>query len=394
MRRDHLNTLPVSVIVPARNEADTIARVVETMGAMPHVDEVVVVDNGSSDDTARVAQAADGRVVAEARPGMGHAIRAGFVAARNDWVMKVDADLDRFDTSLFGRMIEARAPGIGLIKGRWQDPRDPMPMTRYLVQPALRQMFPTLGTLEAPNSGLYAFDRSLIALPEIVGDYAADLDVMLRIHAAGAGVAEVDIGRLENNPRDPSHYAAMSDTIMAFFLKKRDQRITEEVVVLAESAVQVATGCLGRVAAHARAGGTATVYTRNPMSNAGRVLDEVLQPFPTAKVLPLADADTFQPLGVSQAVHILTSHPLTGQKDGVHMAEVIRDAVDVRARVLLMEVDAEGYPAAGMRADIGLDMSDGLAIKQAALALLGRGAADTPPREMFETHAPNAKPQP
>ena len=47
---------PISVIVPARNEAATIGTVVATMRAMQDVAEVVVIDNASEDDTAARAR--------------------------------------------------------------------------------------------------------------------------------------------------------------------------------------------------------------------------------------------------------------------------------------------------------------------------------------------------
>ena len=269
------------------------------------IDEVVVVDNGSQDATGEAARAAGARVVAEDRPGMGHAIRAGFMAARNDWVMKVDADLDRFDIPFFARMIEARAPGVGLVKGQWQDPRDPMPMTRYLVTPALRVMFPALGDLKAPNSGIYAFDRSLIALPEIVGDYAADLDVMIRVHAAGAEVVEVDIGRLDNNLRDPGHYSAMAETIMGFLLRQQDLRINREMVALADDAQQVITGCLGTIVSHARAGGRVSVFLDKTEAVSFGLLQDALRGFPTAEVGPLAGAVTFLPATSARGLQVI-----------------------------------------------------------------------------------------
>lgn len=371
--------LPFSVIVPARNEAGTIARVIETMSAMPLVDEVVVVDNGSRDQTARVADAAGGRVVAEAQPGMGHAIRAGFMAARNDWVMKVDADLDRFDTSLFGRMIAARAPGVGLIKGQWQDPRDTMPMTRYLVMPALRRMFPALGNLNAPNSGIYAFDRSLIALPEIVGDYAADIDVMLRIHAAGAGVTEVDIGRLDNNPRDGAHYRAMSDTIMQFFLRQRDLRITEEAVVLAQTAEQVAMGCLGTIAGHARAGGRVSVFLDKAESVAAHALQAALQMYPTVKVGPLAGVTSFRPASTASGLRLIAPQGAIDEKNALN--SVLRQLAGSHAKAVLLM--PQGAADQRDQANDGVDISQGAQIKADLLQKLGLPFRNIPAREAF-----------
>ena len=379
MTTDTPRHAPISVVVPARNEAATIARVIETMRAMTLVEEVVVVDNGSTDETARVAAAAGGRVVAEARPGMGHAIRAGFIAARNDWVMKVDADLDRFDTSLFSRMIAARAPGVGLVKGQWQDPRDPMPMTRYLVMPALRQMFPALGGLNAPNSGIYAFDRSLIALPEIVGDYAADLDVMLRVHAAGAEVTEVDIGRLDNNLRDSAHYSAMSDTIMGFFLRQRDLRITEETVVLAETAEQVATGCLGTIASHARAGGRVNVFLENADTVAARALQAALHVYPTVQIGPLAGAITFCPAPSASGVRVIAPQGAGDEANPLQPALNLLAGRHAKT-VLLMPDGAADQPG---QANTGFDIARGAQIKADLLRELGLPDRNLPLREGF-----------
>lgn len=72
--------MKISVIVPARNEAGCIGDLVRAVLAQP-VAEVVVVDNGSTDDTGAFAQAAGARVVREARPGYGYACLAGVLAA-------------------------------------------------------------------------------------------------------------------------------------------------------------------------------------------------------------------------------------------------------------------------------------------------------------------------
>ena len=372
---------PVSVIVPARNEAETIARVVTTMLAQPWTDEVVVVDNGSTDNTAHVATAAGARVVSEQRPGMGHAIRAGFLAARNDWVMKVDADLDRFDTSLFGRMVDARRQGVGLVKGQWQDPRDPMPMTRYLVQPALRQMFLALGNLNAPNSGIYIFDRSRIAVQDIVGSYAADLDVMLRVHAAGAEVTEVDIGRLDNNPRDPGHYAAMSDTIMGFFLQQRDLQIAREIVVLAETAAQVATGCLGTIASHARAGGRVSVFLHHPDGTEAAALREAVQILPTVRIESLAGVNLFGPSPATSGIRVIAPQAAEDENNPLQPAlQVLLKNTEINLQqLLLMANDRDS----AFKADTGLDIARGAQIKANVLQVLGLTAQDALTREVF-----------
>ena len=100
--------------MPARNEAQTIARVVRVLGGMAD-DRRGGGDRQCLDrrHRRRGALARGAVVISETRQGMGHAVRTGIGAARHDWVMKVDADLDKFDTALFARMPAARAPARG-----------------------------------------------------------------------------------------------------------------------------------------------------------------------------------------------------------------------------------------------------------------------------------------
>lgn len=82
----------VSLVIPAYNEAETITEVVTEFAGCPHLDEILVVDNNCSDDTARLAEAAGARVVAESRPGYGCALLAGMDHARGDILVLVEAD--------------------------------------------------------------------------------------------------------------------------------------------------------------------------------------------------------------------------------------------------------------------------------------------------------------
>jgi glycosyltransferase involved in cell wall biosynthesis len=82
----------ISVVMPAYNEAEGIARAIADFRRLPEVDNVVVVDNASTDDTARIAKEAGARVVYEAKKGYGNASKAALLAAATDYVVITESD--------------------------------------------------------------------------------------------------------------------------------------------------------------------------------------------------------------------------------------------------------------------------------------------------------------
>ncbi|MDX1998814.1 MAG: glycosyltransferase family 2 protein [Thermoanaerobaculia bacterium] len=86
----------VAVVVPAFNEADTVAEVLAALQAMTLWDELVVVSDGSTDDTAAIARAAGVTTVElRANGGKGHALAAGVAATTAPVLLFVDADILR-----------------------------------------------------------------------------------------------------------------------------------------------------------------------------------------------------------------------------------------------------------------------------------------------------------
>jgi glycosyltransferase involved in cell wall biosynthesis len=82
----------VAVVFPAYNEQDGIAAAVADFAALDAVDEVLVVDNNSRDQTASRAEAAGARVIREPRQGYGNALRRGLAAADGDYIVLAEPD--------------------------------------------------------------------------------------------------------------------------------------------------------------------------------------------------------------------------------------------------------------------------------------------------------------
>ena len=106
----------VSVMIPTLNEAGNLPFVLNTIPSW--VDEIVIVDGRSKDDTLRVAKVLhpDIRIVQELRPGKGAAMRTGLEAARGDFIVALDAD-GSMDGAEIGAFRDALLAGADYVKG-------------------------------------------------------------------------------------------------------------------------------------------------------------------------------------------------------------------------------------------------------------------------------------
>lgn len=97
----------VSAVIPAFNEADTVGEAISSAIGHPDILEVIVVDDGSTDDTARVAETAGARVVRlDRNHGKAGALEAGVRAARHDIILFVDADVTGQTTESLSRIMQ------------------------------------------------------------------------------------------------------------------------------------------------------------------------------------------------------------------------------------------------------------------------------------------------
>src|SRR5256714_6529748 len=110
----------VSVVIPCLNEEENIAQCVHdarsALLAGGLQGEVIVVDNDSEDRSAEIAEAAGARVIFEPWRGYGSAYRAGFAAARGDYIVMADADLT-YDFGEISRFVEELRAGAQLVMG-------------------------------------------------------------------------------------------------------------------------------------------------------------------------------------------------------------------------------------------------------------------------------------
>ena len=160
----------VSVVIPCLNEAASIERCVELARNVLDDNEirgeVVVVDNGSTDGSAELAQRAGARVVHEQRRGYGSAYLAGFAAAEGMYIVMADADLT-YDFNDIPRFLERLERGAEMVIGDRMDNIKPgaMPwLHRYVGNPVLTgtlNLFYKTGVKDA-HCGMRALRRDVL----------------------------------------------------------------------------------------------------------------------------------------------------------------------------------------------------------------------------------------
>jgi glycosyltransferase involved in cell wall biosynthesis len=126
------DSVAMSVVIPCLNEAESIAQCVtaaQRVLAEHALDgEVIVVDNGSEDGSATLAQLAGARVVEECRRGYGSAYLSGFAAARGDYIVMIDADLT-YDFEEIPRFVRELDGGAELVMGNRMESVQPGAMS-------------------------------------------------------------------------------------------------------------------------------------------------------------------------------------------------------------------------------------------------------------------------
>jgi glucosyl-3-phosphoglycerate synthase len=249
----------VSLVVPARNEAATVGDVVgkvrdALMDSAALLDEIVVIDSDSTDDTYTVAEDA-GAVVhraAEVRPdlgthpGKGEAMWKSLFVTTGDLLVFIDADLLDWDThfvpGLLGPLLHDEA--VALVKGFYERPLgsgsdgqghrlEGGRVTELVARPLIALLFPQLTGLVQPLAGEWAIRRDLFVSLDVPTGYAVELATLVDT-VAGLGldaIAQVDLGTRAHRHQSLRDLGAMSAQILAAALRRVGTAVPPELAL-------------------------------------------------------------------------------------------------------------------------------------------------------------------
>ena len=235
------------MVLPALDEQATVGPLVAglvplTRGAGPLVDELVVVDSGSTDRTREVAARAGARVVCredvlpgfDVRPGKGEVLWRSLAATTGEIVVFLDSDLVEVDpealvTALLEPLLTRR--DVRLVKGFYRRPlrlgttehdTGGGRVTELLVRPLLAALHPALTGVVQPLGGEYAATRELLeALPFAPG-YGVEIGLLLDTHTRHGldALAQVNLGVRKHRNRSLLELGVMSRQILAAVLRR------------------------------------------------------------------------------------------------------------------------------------------------------------------------------
>jgi glucosyl-3-phosphoglycerate synthase len=245
---------PVTVVLPAREVADTIGEIIERLrGLDPLIDQVLVVDAASRDGSADVAARAGADVYQESELmpefgrvlGKGDAMWRALSVARGELVVYLDSDTHDFSPhfalGMLGPLI--CQPDVRFVKGFFrrpyrradgaEQPADGGRVTELTARPLLSAFFPELAAFVQPLAGEVAARRTLFERIPFASGYAVETAMLLHardILGGTAGMAQVDLDVRLNSHQSLRDLAPMAYAVLSVILQRlrADGRLVDD----------------------------------------------------------------------------------------------------------------------------------------------------------------------
>ncbi|MDY6906773.1 MAG: glycosyltransferase [Chloroflexota bacterium] len=205
----------LSIIIPALNEERNVAELIpklrKVISPISPEYEIIVVDGGSTDDTAATARALEAKVTMQKEKGYGGALKEGFCIAQGDYILTLDGDLSH-DPSFIPDLWRERAEAEIVVASRYvTEGSARMPITRRFLSRALNMFFASGLSLPLKDlsSGFRLYHAATLRDLELSSsDFDILQEVVIKCHSQGWHIKEVPFHYLPRT-RGTSHVSLL-----------------------------------------------------------------------------------------------------------------------------------------------------------------------------------------
>jgi len=209
----------VSLIIPAYNEEKTIKNVIEKAQKVSAISEIIVIDDGSKDKTARISKACGVDVITHHKNlGKGEALKTGIFHASGEILLFLDADWENITSgkiwAIIKPILKDRADFVkaafNLQRGR---------VTEFAIKPIMKVLYPET-SFEQPISGQFAGKKEFLEKVQIEPRWGIDIAILLDAIKEDLRIVEVHVGEIVHKGRTSDEKAEMSKQVMETILKR------------------------------------------------------------------------------------------------------------------------------------------------------------------------------
>lgn len=216
----------VTVIIPARNEENTISKVIEIAKQSKLTDEIIVVNNNSIDNTSIVSENSGAHVVDCFEIGKGNAMKKGVLSAHNEIIVFLDADILNYCNNIVDILaLPIINNETDFVKSTFDRVTGGF-VTQIAIKPLLEILYPKLYNFQEPISGMIACKKSILEKLDFEPDYGVDIGIVLDLFNMNIKMKEVNIGEILNmshNSKTLEFMNKMSYEIMKTIINKSKQ---------------------------------------------------------------------------------------------------------------------------------------------------------------------------
>lgn len=213
------NKTTVSIVIPAFNEESNVANVIKVANKISYITEIIVVNDGSTDKTEKIAKTAGAKVINhEHNQGKGSAIKTGFKKSKGEILAFIDADISNLTEQKIDAIIKPILKGkVDLTKTKFA--RESGRVTELTAKPLLGFFFPEV-KFEQPLSGQFAGTRSALSKIKFEKDYGVDVGIVLDADVHGIKIEEVDIGDISHDMSPLSDLNQMANEVVRTIINR------------------------------------------------------------------------------------------------------------------------------------------------------------------------------